>query len=393
VRVTRLTAVEAAACVAAVVVALAPLDTVVVEQWFSSGVYPRVQGLVTPVSNVLPFAALDLLIVLAAGLLAAGAVALVRAIRMKKARTALRAIWHLAAIASLTYLVFLGLWGLNYRRVPMSQRLELSPGPPSSEAVTNLGLQAALELNRLYPARSEGSASIDPSDNASLRDAFVRVQRTLTDANPAVPGRLKQTLLGPYFRWASVDGMINPFGLEVLANPDLLPFEEPFVAAHEWAHLAGYADESEASYVGWLTCVRADPASQYSGWMALYWQVSGEVSSTERQRLMEALDTGPRSDLDAAIARVRRGQQPWVREIGWRLYDRYLKANRVDEGVRSYGAVVTLILLARVDESGNPVRRGRTAAAAAPRGLSRAPSRPDAPAAAAGPARARFRRA
>jgi hypothetical protein len=126
--------------------------------------------------------------------------------------------------------------------------------------------------------------------------------------------------------------------------------------------------------------------------MALYWQVSGEVSSTDRQRLLEALDPGPRGDLDAAIARVRRGQRPWVRDIGWRLYDRYLKANRVEEGVRSYGAVVTLILLARVDESGNPVRRVRPAAAAAPRGFSRAPSRRHAPAVAGGPARAPLRR-
>ena len=34
--------------------------------------------------------------------------------------------------------------------------------------------------------------------------------------------------------------------------PDLLPFERPFVLAHEWAHLAGHADEAEASAVaGW----------------------------------------------------------------------------------------------------------------------------------------------
>ena len=56
--------------------------------------------------------------------------------------------------------------------------------------------------------------------------------------------------------------MINPFGLEVLVNPDLPLSERPFVAAHEWAHLAGYADESEASFVGWLTCMRADAAAR-----------------------------------------------------------------------------------------------------------------------------------
>ena len=30
---------------------------------------------------------------------------------------------------------------------------------------------------------------------------------------------------------AGVDGMVNPFALEVLRNPDLLPFEVPFVEA------------------------------------------------------------------------------------------------------------------------------------------------------------------
>ena len=54
--------------------------------------------------------------------------------------------------------------------------------------------------------------------------------------------------------------MTNPFFLEVIINPDLLPFEQPFVLAHEWAHLAGYADESEANFVAWLTCVQGDAA-------------------------------------------------------------------------------------------------------------------------------------
>ena len=35
------------------------------------------------------------------------------------------------------------------------------------------------------------------------------------------------------------------------------------------------------------------------------------------------------------------------------MYDQYLKANRVEAGVRSYGLVVTLILRARFDESWN----------------------------------------
>jgi hypothetical protein len=163
--------------------------------------------------------------------------------------------------------------------------------------------------------------------------------------------------LGPYFRWTTVDGMINPVGLEVLQNPDLLPFERPFVAAHEWGHLAGYADESEASFVGWLVTVQADVPSQYSGWLFLYWQLSAELDQDARARVAGTLAPGPRKDINAIVERLRRGQLPWLRTAGWRVYDQYLKANRVEEGVRSYGAVVTLILRARFASGWTPIRR------------------------------------
>jgi hypothetical protein len=223
-------------------------------------------------------------------------------------------------------------------------------------AVAALGLEAVRRLDALHGvAHARGWRQ--PWRDDELRAAFGQVQQRLTDAPAAVPGRVKRSIYGPYFRWTSVDGMVNPFALEVLANPDLLPFEQPFVAAHEWAHLAGFADESEASFVGWLTCLRAGADAQYSGWLYLYWQVSGEVTAEERAMLWSALDAGPRRDVEAIVERLRRGQLPLLRNASWRVYDQYLRANRVDEGIRSYGEVVTLILRARFDEGWVPVRR------------------------------------
>jgi len=157
-----------------------------------------------------------------------------------------------------------------------------------------------------------------------------------------------------------VDGMVNPFGLEVLANPDLLPWERPFVAAHEWAHLAGYANEAEANFVGWLTCIRADVAAQYSGWLFLYWQAASEVRAADRAAIANVLESGPRRDITAIVERLRRGQFPLLQKLSWQVYDGYLKANRVEEGVRSYGEVITLILRVRFDDGWVPVRRDRT---------------------------------
>jgi hypothetical protein len=89
----------------------------------------------------------------------------------------------------------------------------------------------------------------------------------------------------------------------------------------------------------------------------MYWQVNAEMDESERASLAAALAPGPRADIDAIVARVRQGEWPLLRNAGWQVYDQYLKANRVEEGVRSYGLVVTLILRAKFEDGWIPVRR------------------------------------
>lgn len=348
---------EFALVIGALVLAAAPISQGAVERWFSTGWYPIVQRALTPIANVLPIAWFDLLTLSAVAWLVWIWWRALRAGVVPRRRRAARAAWRTLVAASLVYLMFLLLWGLNYRRVSMDARLDVDPEPPSTADVVALGREAADRLNALYGFAHVASWEPAPWRNEILRAAFADVQRLLADAPPSVPGRLKRSLYGPFFRWTSVDGMINPFGLEVIANPDLLPFERPFVAAHEWAHLAGYADESEASFVGWLTCLRADAPSRYSAWLYVYWQVSGELPAAERAAIAAELAPGPRADLEAIAARLRRGSLPLLRRVSWGVYDRYLKANRVESGVRSYGEVVTLILRARFEDGWRPVRR------------------------------------
>jgi hypothetical protein len=269
---------------------------------------------------------------------------------------------RLATAGAAIYILFLLLWGLNYRRMPMADRLAIDRAPPTSEQVVELGLTAVGEMNSLYGAAHQQASVVPEWQDGVLLSAFADVQRALSDAPPVEPGRLKASLLGPYFRWTGVDGMVNPFGLEVIANPDLLPFERPFVAAHEWSHLAGYANEADANFVGWLTCIRASPRHQYSGWFYLYWQISGEVNNEERRKLNAALGDGPRADINAVITRLRRGEIPALQKASWHVYDKYLKANRVEAGVRSYGEVVTLLLRARFGPGWTPIRRAGSTA-------------------------------
>ena len=173
------------------------------------------------------------------------------------------------------------------------------------------------------------------------------------DGDSPVVARPKHSMLDWYFRRAGVDGMTDPFFLETLVAGGLLPFERPFIVAHEWSHLAAITDEGEANFTGWLACVRGAPANAYSGWLFLFGELTRVVNGRDRAALSDALAAGPRADLRAIRERSEREISPRVSAVGWRVYDSYLKANRVEAGAASYDEVVRLVLGIRV--GGRPV--------------------------------------
>lgn len=348
-----------ATLVAIALAALAfPLPAGFIERYYVPDVYLPTQRFITPIANLIPLAIFDVLLVVSVVWVMA---LLLRGVRSswrdRQVAPVAKVFWRLLVFAASTYIAFLAVWGLNYQRVPLSEKLEMVSGVPEPEAVMALGLEAASRLNDLYMEVYDMDLLDRPWQTTSLREGFSEIQVLLGADVPAVPGRLKPTVLGPYFRWTGVSGMINPFALESLASQDLLAFEQPFVAAHEWAHLAGYADEAEASFVGWLTCLRSGELAAYSGWLALFAELTNEVTHNGRTKLFEALNEGPLEDLTAITERQQRNQIPLLRRFGWSIYDRYLRANRVGEGVRRYGAVVTLATQTSFTAGWTPIRR------------------------------------
>jgi hypothetical protein len=260
-----------------------------------------------------------------------------------------------AAIAAVLYLWFLGAWGFNYQRQPLREQLDFREDRITRDALRSLAARTVDSLNALHrDAHASGWPELAATP-AALEPAFAQAQRDLALPWRAHPGRPKRTLFNFYFTRVSIDGMTGPFFLETLANDTLLPFEREATVAHEWSHLAGYADESEASFVGWLVCMRGPVSAQYSAWLALYGTVAGALPRSEREDVMRALDEGPRADLRAISERIRRHVIPAASRAGYAVYDRFLKANRVEAGVRSYGEVLRLLLGTRFDENGAPI--------------------------------------
>ena len=332
--------------VAALAAALVPMPADWIERWYSRGVYIALQNHVTSATNRVPIALLDVAV---AAVLVALAIAFRRGIRRAGlARASAATLLTVVTLAAAAYLVFLAMWGLNYRRLPLEARLEFDQTRITRDAARRLGEVAVGHVNTLHARREHDDAL------AALKHAFARAQSRLGQERGAVPGVLKKSLLGLYFRRAAIDGMTDPLFLEVIVNPDVLPVEHPFVVAHEWAHLAGYAAEDEANFVAWLTCTDAAPAAlSYSGWLVMYEHVASVLGRSERQALAAMLSEGPRQDLREMAARYATST-PVVRNAARDVYDGYLRANRVREGIASYTGVVRLLLGAGVAEGRTP---------------------------------------
>src|SRR4051794_26072260 len=93
---------------AALAAALVPIDPVRVERWYSTGLYPRLQAVVTPLTNRVPIALLDLAV---GACLITGAALFLRRVAAAGLRRAIAdGALSLLIVAAGVYLLFLSMW-------------------------------------------------------------------------------------------------------------------------------------------------------------------------------------------------------------------------------------------------------------------------------------------
>jgi len=85
----------------------------------------------------------------------------------------------------------------------------------------------------------------------------------------------------------------------------------------------------------------------------------GGLPRDDRRAVSGGLAAGPRADYEAIDRRLA-AVRPAVRDVAWAGYDRFLRANRVEDGVRNYDAVTHLLAGTAFDESWHPRPRGGT---------------------------------
>ena len=316
-----------------------------VERYYSRWLYPILQANLTSLSNRSPIALFDVAFI-AFILIALGI--WTWSIRLARKKQMIRSLWR-GFVATLTllavvYLWFLASWGLNYARPPLESTMKYDAARVTPEAVRALAEYSIDRANRTHAAgHAAGFPAIGDSPQP-LIDALHQVERELGRPRPTVVATPKWSLVSPYYRAAGVSGQLAPFFLETLLNPDLTGPERPAVLAHEWAHLAGYAPESDASFVGLLAVLRSGAAGEYSGWLDIAMEAVNQLQPVTQKIVLQKLESGPRSDQAEIYKRVMRTRVEAVDRAAWTAYDQLLKSQGVEEGIKNYSRVIQLLI-------------------------------------------------
>ncbi len=265
-------------------------------------------------------------------------------------RRAVVAIWVVAGAVALT---FLCLWGFNYARPSLQERLGLSREDIEASAVFDAGRRAAMLTSELYeellPRESPTALPFGFEElNLRLDNAYGHLALP-GDSLSFRPAPAKPLQSSTLFSYLGISGIFIPFTGEPSVNALQPDVALPMVVAHEKAHQRGITHEGEATFAAFLAC--AQPAN------TTYFRYAAYLFAT-RYLLSEASNYRPRDEVDAAWELLGDGPKDDLRAIRnfWRRYegpaaivantinDQYLKTMQVPGGIQSYGTVVKMLM-------------------------------------------------
>ena len=271
--------------------------------------------------------------------------------------TMLQNILCLVAVIFFGYVI---LCGVNYHRYPVAYHLGLVVEDSTREELEGLYIELAeqaAELRAQLHSVNEAGVYVLPYSEAELGKEAKKAYEALSTQFPVFGGRYpvpKHVFFSRIMSWTEITGVFTPWTMEANVNIDISPYSIGSTMCHELAHLRGFMREDEANYISYRACMAsASTDLKYSGTMlalihtgnALYGQDAEAYYELYREHMSPevSLDLVANNEYWDQFEKPVVGDTT-VGEIADRVNDAYLKANDQEDGTKSYGRVVDLLL-------------------------------------------------
>lgn len=240
------------------------------------------------------------------------------------------------------YFFFLLLWGGHYRRQTLSQDLHFDVKAYTTADLCRLA-------DTLVKLTNRDHAMLEANPDTSARHTFETAVEGYRRAAVTWPRltydhtSVKPAIFGKWMNYIGVTGYLNPFTNEAQVNVTVPAFLQPFTTCHEIAHQIGFAPEQDANFVGYITALHApDSRFRYAANFEMLLYSVRQLARRDKdvaKAIWERTSAGVQNDAHRLILFYKQYQGP-LDSYSEMLYDRYLKANRQDQGIRSYSEVV-----------------------------------------------------
>lgn len=321
-----------------------------VEVYYTEGFYPLISNILRIFFGWIPFSFGDVLYILA------GCWLLYKFLKNSKllfARGIKRPVFYsklanTVLIIFTLYITFNIFWGLNYNRQGITYQLGLSDQSYDTSDVriieklllqkVNFSKTTLLKSHSVYPSKKDLFKRAEASyEEASKRYPFLKSK------HPSV----KSSMFGRIGNYLGFTGYYNPFTGEAQVNTSVPEFLQPYITTHEMGHQIGYAKEDEASFVGYLASVNSnDTLFCYSTYLDLFMYANREVyffDSVSSKQSYNLLTEPVKKDIEDWQKFVRHHQTFIEPGITW-MYGKFLKLNEQPKGMRSYNAVISMLI-------------------------------------------------
>jgi hypothetical protein len=246
-------------------------------------------------------------------------------------------------VIAVLYAFFYLVWGYNYFRPPIADRLGWRI-PPDRHSLFLPALDTLIkETNKNY-------IRIRPSDynavNALVEASYSSRSGKLGIEYPNGSRNPKIMLFSRLYSKMGLSGYFGPFFNEIHVNGYLVPIDYPFLLAHEKAHQFGITSEAEANLAAFDVCISsADQRLRYSGYQSLLlYFLRDAVHLPDYKSILAAVSDSVLNDLRFRQKYYLGLQDETLSNIQSKANDSYLKVNKVHSGVLNYNEVVSLVI-------------------------------------------------
>ena len=335
---------------------LAHSHPAITERWFSMGFYRVWTETYGRVFGYLPFSVAQFAIILVplwALVYVLFEISRIIVKRGARKKHAVRLIANSAFVVGvLWFMLAIGVT-INYGRIEFGETIGLEIRPSSSAelaALTEILVEQANALSPQVQRNEYGHMVISAGSTRALSAQGRQIFAAAGEDFPVLRGFVPHTKPIIYSRFMSrlrITGVFVPWTLEPHVNVHVMDYHIPATMIHELAHFRGIMREDEANFIGWLVGYHSGNADfAYSGVMLALSHTAGQLSRVNRQehdRIMANLCVYVQADRRANWEYWRQFEGP-LADVSRAANDAYLRANRQEDGVQSYGRMVDLLL-------------------------------------------------